>query len=120
MTMREELLGSTEVQYATVTDPRGRVWTIRDMDELEKSNHDLNALDRKNGGVDYSKLVDAKLKFIAACLVDPETKEQLLAGDDWKQLRKVRSQITSCIYSACLKHSGYEKSEVEDLVGNSD
>lgn len=118
--LKEKLLAKTGRTFATVTDGDGDQWTIRSLTELEKSQHDLLAVDRKTGKINWSKTSEAKLRFIAKCLVDPETKEPFISEDEWQKLGEIRSSITSVIYSEALKHNGYEDDEIEErLLGES-
>lgn len=119
-TMRERLLSKTNKRYREVKLPDGDVVTIRNLSERERSQHELQGLNQKTGAFQYAKMPDMKLQMIGLCLVDGETKEQLLSGDEWRQLGDLDSSVVACIYSACLEHNGYEKKEVEELVGNSD
>lgn len=118
-TLKAKLLAKSQRTYLTIQDPDGDEWMVQSLTELEKSKQDMLALNKKTGKIDWAKTAEAKLRFIASCLVDPDSKERLLADDDWQQLGEVRAAVTSCIYSAALEHNGYESDEIDERLGES-
>lgn len=119
-TTRERLLSKNARRYRDVKLPDGDVFTIRNLSERERTEQELQTLNRKTAQTDVSKLPAAKLRMIAACLVDSETKEAVISPDEWQLIGDLDSAVTSRLYAACLEHNGFEDEEVEELVGNSD
>ena len=117
--LKEKLLAKNNRKYGTVTDSDGDEWTIRSLTEKEKSDQDLLTINRKNGKIAWDKTAEAKLRFIAKCLVDPETSEPIIPEAEWQSLEGIRSEITSEIYSKALKMNGYEDDEIEERLGES-
>lgn len=119
MSCREKLLRCVDRRFKSVQVPGGETFTIRSLTEKERSDHELRIIDRKTSKVQVSKLPEAKLRMVAACVVDDDTKEPVIQSDEWKMLEPLDSAIVACLYAACLKHNGFEDAEVEELVGNS-
>ena len=117
--LKEKLLAKSKRKYGKVVDSDGDEWTIRSLSEKEKSEQDLLTINRKNGKIAWEKTAEAKLRFIAKCLIDPETNEPIIPESEWQSLEGIRSEITSEIYSKALKMNGYEDDEVAERLGES-
>lgn len=116
MSVRDKLLAKSARVYKTITDPDGDQWTVQSWTEREKSDHEMSFIDKRSGSAAVGKLPEARLKAIASSVVDPETKEPVFSGDDWKQLADVRGSITSAIYAAILQVNGFDNDDVEEMA----
>lgn len=116
-TLRERLL-NPQKEYRTVKDSAGNEWTIRAMTVGEKDRHNLSMVNQKTGKPDFSKLTESKCRLVATLLVDPETKEPLLSGDEWRQLEQVPGSTIDDVYNAAVSLSPDEEPMVQELVGN--
>lgn len=116
---RDKLFNKINKRYHDVKLSDGDVFTIRNLSERERTEHEIGNLNNK-GQFDVRKYPETKLKMIGSCLVDSETKEQLLQESEYDKIGDLDSQVVAKLYSACLSHNGYEDDEVEELVGNSE
>lgn len=115
---RDRLLQSTGRRYKTVETKIGP-FTLRSLTEYERSEYELTYLDAKTATVDIRKLPEAKLRLVGLTLVDEN--EQLMFNDNqWRELESVDSAVIAELYSAALRHIGFEDAEAEELVKNSD
>lgn len=119
--MREKLLSLGKGRrYSEVTMPGGEVFCIRDLSPREALKQKMAMLD-KDGKPDFSLLPDMQMKLVAMCLVDSETKEQLLSEDEWQLLDSFSDRDFECLHEACNKHCGIdEEMQVKEQVKNSD
>lgn len=113
---KTELLTRCQRRFIDVSLPDAGVVKLQSLTELERSQLELRMFD-KAGKVAVSKLPEAKLRTLAACMVG-EDQQRLFTDAEWGDLQSLDSGIIAVIYSACLKHIGFEDDEIEELSGN--
>lgn len=113
---REQLLAATARRYRDVPTLAG-LFRLRSLTEVEKSHNELEVLGRK-GGLDKDRLLAARRKLIALCVVDGDG-VPLLTADDVAALEQVDAAITGALYDAAIEHCGMKPGDLEDLVKNS-
>lgn len=92
---------------------------IRSLTERELSRYQSATIASSGTGLKRSKLEDASRRLILLCLVDHDG-NQLLGNDDLLKLADWDAADTSFLYDECAKHCGINRSDIEDLVKNSD
>lgn len=105
-----------------VTDPlpvRGVKVRIRSLTEREVSEYQSATIAKKGDGLRTDRLKDANRRLIALCLVDGDGNPYVTPAmqsemSDWD------AADTSFLYDACAQHCGLNKSDIEDLVKNSE
>lgn len=119
--LREKLLSRGKGRrYDTVKMPDGEEYTIRDLSPREAMQQKLLVLD-KDGEVDMTKLAEVNMRLVATCVVDPQTKENLLEPDEWEMLDEWSDPDFEHLHSACLKHCELdEEALVKGQAKNSD
>ncbi len=90
---------------------------IRSLKELERSRYETDTLG-DDGGTERDRLETAKRRLIVMCVVDGDA-EPLLTADDLDALGDKDGAITAYLFDACRRHCGFEKGDIERLVGNS-
>ena len=117
-----DLFGKTSPRRYKVLDPlpvRGVRCRIRSLTEREVSEYQSQTIAKKGDGLRTDRLKDANRRLITLCLVDGDgnpfvtpAMQQELA--DWD------AADTGFLYDECAKHCGLNRSDIEDLVKNSE
>jgi len=112
----------TKPRRYKVTDPlpvQGVKVRIRSLTEREVSEYQAQTIAKKGDGLRTDRLKDANRRLIALCLVDGDgnpyvTPAMQTEMADWD------AADTGFLYDECAKHCGLNKSDIEDLVKNSE
>lgn len=117
MLTREQLLGSFQRRYKTISTPLGQL-RIQNLNEGEKSLwQDANY--NKEGKLVDNWLSKSRRRLVAACLVD-EDGNRLLQPVDAEKLRDIDSAVVAMIAAECSDHIGLPTEEAKELEKNSD
>ena len=92
---------------------------IRSLTERELSRYQSATIASGGTGLKRSKLEDASRRLIVLSLVDHDG-NQLLGNGDADRLADWDAADTSFLYDECAKHCGINRSDIEDLVKNSE
>lgn len=114
MITREKLLSQNTKRY---TDRKifGEDYRIQSLSEREKADYEIKLQDKK-AGMSAKK---ARALFLCRVLVD-ESNNRLLTDVDVDAVGETDGRIASAIYSVALDHNGYEETDIEELVKNSE
>lgn len=111
---KEKLLGLSAKRYTDkiVFDEPYR---IQSLNEREKADYEIKLQDKK-AGMSYKK---ARALFLCRVLVD-DSNNRLLADSDVEAIGEIDGRIASALYSVALDHNGYEETDIQDLIKNSE
>jgi len=107
------LLTKTKRRYKVIKF-QGDVFTFQNMSELEKSDYEVKIQTSKDFGFEKAKRL-----LICRTLVD-ENNLRVFADSDITLLEPLDGRITSVLYATASDHCGYDSSEVEDIIKNSE
>lgn len=119
---REQLLKPAERRYLNIPLPvSGLAVRIQSLREGEKTAYETDVSLTEDGERRpvRERLEDAKVMLICRVLVDAEGK-RLLEDDDFDALSEMDGLDAATIYDAAFKHCGFEPTDVENLVKNSE
>ena len=92
---------------------------MRSLTEGEISRYQSVTVANSGVGLKRSKLEDASLRLIVLCLVDGDG-NQLLKDNAVTDLTGWDHADSGSLYEECAKHCGINRSDIEDLVKNSE
>jgi len=92
---------------------------IRSLTERELSQYQSATIASGGTGLKRSRLEDATRRLIVLCSVDRDG-NLLLKDVDLPRLADWDAADTSFLYEECAKHCGINRSDIEDLVKNSE
>lgn len=111
---REQLLKKTAKRYLDKII-FGEEYRIQSLSEREKAEYEIKLQDKK-AGMSTKK---ARALFLCRVLVD-DSNQRTLRDEDVDAVGEIDGQIASAIYSTALEHNGYDETDIEDLVKNSE
>jgi hypothetical protein len=114
MISREKLLSQNAKRYV---DKKifGEDYRIQSLSEREKADYEIKLQDKKSG----MSTKKARALFLCRVLVD-EANNRLLRDDDVDAVGEMDGRIASAIYAVALDHNGYDETDIEELVKNSE
>lgn len=116
---RADFLNLTSRRYHDVPIPgTALVVRIRSLFEGEKSRYELETM-TKGGGFLAERVEDARRRLVCLTAVDADGELMFPQPDDLKRLEAVDGRATSVVYDAARDHCGFDKGDIEALVGNS-
>ena len=92
---------------------------IRSLTERESADYQAKLVAKKGDGLRTERLKDANRRLIALCLVDEEGNTYVTPTMQ-AQLGNWDAADTGFLYDECANHCGLNKSDIEDLVKNSE
>lgn len=114
---REQLTARAKRRYLEFDVPHLGKVRIRNLTERERSRFE-SVLLSNSGGLVKSKLENAKRRLIVETVVDAQG-ELILKPADVAALEEQDGAVTSLIYEEAKKHCGFDRDDIEELVGNS-
>lgn len=114
MISREKLLSQNAKRYVDKII-FGEQYRIQSLSEREKADYEIKLQDKKSG----MSTKKARALFLCRVLVD-ESGKRLLGDIDVDAVGEIDGRIASAIYATALDHNGYEETDIEDLVKNSE
>lgn len=117
----EQLMAATgQRRFKELSLPiRGLRVRIRSLTEREMSRYQSVTIASGGTGLKRSKLEDASRRLIVLCLVDQDG-NQLLGDENLPKLADWDAADTNFLYDECAQHCGINRSDIEDLVKNSE
>ena len=110
---RDNLFATKSLRRYTTVEVNGGMYRLQSLTEGEKSRYEASIVNSK--GV-TSK--DARKRLLILMLVDAEG-ERLLTSADMDALEEVDGLVTSTLFTAAIRHAGFDQSDIDELVGNS-
>jgi hypothetical protein len=114
MISREKLLSQTAKRYVDKII-FGEEYRIQSLSEREKADYEIKLQDKKSG----MSTKKARALFLCRVLVD-ESNNRLLRDEDVDAVGAMDGRIASAIYAVALDHNGYDETDIEELVKNSE
>jgi len=111
---RDGLLAKTQRRYLDFVFD-GEQYRIQSLNERERAEYEIQLQDKKNG-YQYEKM---RRLFICKVLVDAAG-QRILTDADQESLKAVDGRLLGMLYDQAQTHCGYDKSEVETLIKNSE
>ena len=99
--------------------PDGLYVRIRSLTEREVSGYQSVLVAKKGDGLRTDRLKDANRRLIALCLVDGDGNPYVTLAMQ-SQMADWDAADTGFLYDECANHCGLNKSDIEDLVKNSE
>lgn len=101
-------------RFATYVHPQvGRV-RVRSLTEEERSQYEVESFGDRSAP---ETLIEAKSPLLCACIVDEDGNPQF-SPDDVDFFRTVDGAVTGDLWEFCRQHCGFDKGDIERLVGN--
>ena len=97
----------------------GLLVRIQSLTERELSQYQSAVIASSGAKLQRARLEDASRRLIVRCLVD-EAGNRLLADSHVGRLADWDAADTAYLYEACAAHVGVNRTDIEDLVKNSD
>lgn len=129
---KDGLLGKCHTRYQSVPLPDGDVVVIRSMSEGEKSGYENKLVKKGGGGASMAGLKVARQRLVLWVTCNDDDSPMFPpagVGSDgtpvwdaqtWDAIDAVDSLVMGHIYDAALQHCGFGKTDVEELVKNSE
>lgn len=117
-----ELFGAPSPRRYKIVGPlpvRGCHVRIQSLTEAESQDYQLQVLKTSGGGFRQDRLRDANRRLIGKCLVNEEG-NQFVTEAQLREMAAWDNMDTTFLYDECAKHAGINKSDIEDLVKNSE
>lgn len=99
--------------------PEGAYVRLRSLTEREVSAYQALSIAKRGDGLRTDRLKDANRRLIALCLVDEEGNPYVTPAMQ-NEMADWDAADTGFLYDECAKHCGLNKSDIEDLVKNSE
>jgi hypothetical protein len=116
---RNDLLKLCQRRYAYVEVNDDLSVRIQSLSEKEKSDYETRLISKNGRGILKDRLADATRRLIVLCVVD-EKGDRLFNENDLSVIAELDSFVSSRIYEACQEHCGFNKTDIEDTVKNSE
>jgi len=114
---KEQILGATSRQYATVDVPElGGQVTVQSLTGAEYDEFQASCLVDKRDGTTERNLRNYRARFLVRAIVDPETKERMFGIENIATLGKLPVAALTRLYDAAQTLNGLRD---EDAVKNS-
>ena len=117
---RDQLVALCQRRYIEIEIPEANLNVrLQSLSEKEKSDYETKLISKNGRGILKDRLADATRRLICLCVVD-ENGNRLFQDSDLDVIANMDSFVSSRIYEACQEHCGFNKTDIETAVKNSD